>query len=1006
MAHLREKYDKTYFLGGVDPETGTPYGVLGHQEFAGGGINERLKHEADVAIAFVGTLAGKRVLDVGMGRGDRIPLLLQQGVAAYAGFDVSADAVQIARERFSDPRVSIALGEATALEARGEYDLVLLFDVIEHIPVFEMEAVWPLLHRALTPGGCLFLSTPLFPGPNVADHTDANPSVSGIHCNKQTHGTLLRSFLRHGFTVACVEERIFGLVRTADLPALDAARRAAHLRTHAAALERAGALAGMPAAEILAAAVPPPGRIAVGCVADSHPKYLTQALRLLTSLRLCGGALAGANFFACFLELPAHDYVREFERLGAFIRVVPRVSERHPYSNKLGFFGLPELRHYDTLLLLDCDTAVVRDPLPFIDGRSLQCKIADLPTLPHESLARVFAHFGVPLPPREHRCTQDGTPTIMYCNSGVVALPARLLDTFVARWLRCNGALAERLDLLGSLQTFCDQASLSLAFAQEPTPFAPLPLEMNFPVHLADAATPAGMDEADPAIVHYHDRVDASGYLLPVPYPAANRRIEALNLLLRQRRSQGFDNRTFWDFRYSFAPELGSGLGSRGEALAYKRGLLLTLYERARPATVLDVGCGDGQLTEGLPAAGYTGVDISPVAVEQVRRRLPGRAFVAGDFLALPLAPADLVICFDLLIHQPDGAVYRQLVRTLVERTAGIGIVSGYEEDPLAGPGIVYFHEPLSATLRAAGARNLLRVGRYRSVTIWQYEGAAGEEAAAISRPVFVLGAMRSGTTLLADLLGRAPGLIHCPFELKEVWAQAGGVAMASARTRNAGCFELGAADAFCGQRERLSAAFAARMRANAAGKRPDAVLLNKNPHLCNKVPLVDALFPDARFLWIRRPLPQVVVSLRELFADVNRRQQTWHCWPLPGTAGRNRCWQALFAPAALAGWDPARVFPGGDVTFLAEYWFESNRAIAEALARLPASRWHQVDEEELLRDPGGTLRRCLRFLGEDADEELPIDRTLDPGRNERWRSLVTGQERRAIEAFSAAHGI
>ena len=812
MGHLREKYDRTYFLGGVDPETGTPYGVLGHQEFSAGGINERLKHEADVAIAFMGTLAGANILDVGMGRGDRIPMLLKEAISGYTGLDMSADAIRIAGERFADPRVRFQLGEATAIEDAGEYDLVLLFDVVEHIPVYEMETVWPRLHRALRPGGCIFLSTPLFQDPNMADHTDGNPSVSGIHCNKQTEGTLIRSFIRHGFTVARCEGRIFGLVRTVDLPVFEESRRTSFVQTHAAALASAGAQPGMSDPEVCAAVVPPPGRIAVGCVADTNPKFLAQALRLLTSLRLCGGRMAGANFFVCFLRIPDAEYVREFERLGAIIRIVPRVTERHPYSNKLGFFGLPELRFYDTLLLLDCDTAVVRDPLPYISGRALQCKIADRPHLPHETFERVFAHFGVPLPARDFRCTQDGTPTIMYCNSGVVALPARMLDGLVPRWQDYNRQLVERLELLGLERMFCDQASLSLAWANERVAFDAFPVEMNFPTHRTNRSAPESMNEADPVIIHYHDQVDASGLILPVPYPVANRRITELNQRLQ--------------------------------------------HKRAR----------------------------------------------------------------------------------------------------------------------------------------------------AIRKPVFVLGTMRSGTTLLADFLGRFPGIIHCPFELKDVWSQAGGVSMASAKTRDTQCFELGAGDVRPGQRARLSSALLIRMRANAAGKKADAVLLNKNPHLCNKVPLVNDLFPDARFIWIHRPLPQVVVSLRELFAAVQRRQGTWHYWPPPGTVGHNRCWQACHEREALAKLDPGRVFPGGDITYLAEYWFESNRAIREALANIPRSRWHEVREEELLRDPDGTLRGCLRFLGEEPAGEIHLDREIDRGRNDRWQSMVSKEERRSIDDFLAAH--
>ena len=477
MAHLPNKYNRTYFLGGIDRDTGLRYGVLGYKEFLEGGIHDRLKHEADVAIAFMGSLKGLNVLDVGMGRGDLIPIILREGACSYTGIDMSADALEIARDKFADSRVRFMLREAMDLDDESAYDLILLLDALEHIPVFEMELVWPRLHRALRPGGGVFMSTPIYEDPNVSDHTERKPSVCGIHCNKQTEGTLLRSFLRHGFTVVCVRERIFGVVRSQDLSSIPEPRRTAYLETHARTWKRVAGSEEMPGQAMYEALVPAPGRIAVGCVAEDSPEHLSQALRLLSSLRLAGGRMSGANFFACFLRLPDEAYVHEFERLGAFVRVVPRFTDKHPHSNRMGFFELPELRHYDTLLLLDCDTAIVHDPLPCIDGRKLQCKPAGLQAAPHEIIERVYAHFGLRIPPQESGCGQDGASAIMYCDPGVIAMPAGMLDDFVPLWKEYNYRLAGRLDLLEPWTVLCDQISLSLAYTKGQVAFTPFSLK-------------------------------------------------------------------------------------------------------------------------------------------------------------------------------------------------------------------------------------------------------------------------------------------------------------------------------------------------------------------------------------------------------------------------------------------------------------------------------------------------------------------------------------------------
>jgi hypothetical protein len=187
-------------------------------------------------------------------------------------------------------------------------------------------------------------------------------------------------------------------------------------------------------------------------------------------------------------------------------------------------------------------------------------------------------------------------------------------------------------------------------------------------------------------------------------------------------------------------------------------------------------------------------------------------------------------------------------------------------------------------------------------------------------------------------------------------------------------------------------------MERHRAGKRADAVFLNKNPHLCNKLPLVRTLFPDARFIWIHRRLPQVVASLKRLFEDICRRQQTWHCWPAerPGTAAR--CWDACHFEPPM-GRDLARVFPGGKVRFLAEYWLETNRAVARFFHSLPEEQKLSVREEDLIERPNEELSRCLTFLGLTLPA-FPVQEEVDRTRNANWASLLTLNERLDLLAW------
>ena len=272
-----------------------------------------------------------------------------------------------------------------------------------------------------------------------------------------------------------------------------------------------------------------PGRVIFGCTADNNPKYLTQAVRLVQSLRWFGGRLADAPVLVCAVDQIEPDYRRRLEQLGAWVRIVPRVSTRHGHSNKLRLLEMPDLRPFDTIVLLDCDTLLVQDPQPWLDGCHFQAKMADLPTVPHEVFEGLFDHFGLPPPVADRRCNPGGQPTVWYCNAGVLVFPRAMLDTLAVAWRQWNRRLLDRLDLLQGRQFFCDQASLSLAFAQRPVPFAELPLAMNFPLHLTAADGPSLTAPCDPVIIHYHGSIDSRGCLGAALNPTAQARIDRYN---------------------------------------------------------------------------------------------------------------------------------------------------------------------------------------------------------------------------------------------------------------------------------------------------------------------------------------------------------------------------------------------------------------------------------------------------------------------------------------------
>jgi SAM-dependent methyltransferase len=80
--------------------------------------------------------------------------------------------------------------------------------------------------------------------------------------------------------------------------------------------------------------------------------------------------------------------------------------------------------------------------------------------------------------------------------------------------------------------------------------------------------------------------------------------------------------------------------------------------------TVLDIGCGPGDLLRFLPPVDYTGFDISEQYIASARTRFPEASFVAGtlDDLGRALhAPADIVLTLGVLHHVDDAEAHRIL---------------------------------------------------------------------------------------------------------------------------------------------------------------------------------------------------------------------------------------------------------------------------------------------------------------------------------------------------------
>ena len=181
-----------------------------------------------------------------------------------------------------------------------------------------------------------------------------------------------------------------------------------------------------------------------------------------------------------------------------------------------------------------------------------------------------------------------------------------------------------------------------------------------------------------------------------------------------------FDNASFWTERY---------LGSRAASRALKTALIRHTLEREHSGSVLDIGCGDLASVAELPLADYTGIDIAETVIEANAVRRPSWKFLAGDFLKLRdqhRLRADLVLCFDVLIHQHEFAVYEAFVRAIVASCASVALVGAFQTPPRPQyrSEITAYHEPIMRTLARCGVKSMRIVASYRDTVVVEFARA------------------------------------------------------------------------------------------------------------------------------------------------------------------------------------------------------------------------------------------------------------------------------------------
>lgn len=135
----------------------------------------------------------------------------------------------------------------------------------------------------------------------------------------------------------------------------------------------------------------------------------------------------------------------------------------------------------------------------------------------------------------------------------------------------------------------------------------------------------------------------------------------------RLRETLEFSPAEYRDRRYRAGKDAGEG--TREERGSYKAQYVGALIKEREIASVVDWGCGDGQVLEkiDLHGAAYTGLDVSATVIERLRARFSGRPecrFELSDGFD-SRNRCDLALSMDVLFHLPSDADYHDYLSNL-----------------------------------------------------------------------------------------------------------------------------------------------------------------------------------------------------------------------------------------------------------------------------------------------------------------------------------------------------
>jgi uncharacterized protein (TIGR03032 family) len=228
-------------------------------------------------------------------------------------------------------------------------------------------------------------------------------------------------------------------------------------------------------------------------------------------------------------------------------------------------------------------------------------------------------------------------------------------------------------------------------------------------------------------------------------------------------------------------------------------------------------------------------------------------------------------------------------------------------------------------------------------------------------RPIIIVAAPRSGSTLLFETLSKSPSVFTIGGESHYIIER---IDKLNPENRNFESNQLTAEDADSKTIQELRASFFAQLHdrnGNTAKAKSHPVrMLEKTPKNALRIPFLNAVFPKAQFVYLYRNPRENISSIMDAW-----RSNRFNTYPnLPGWKNKLK-WSLLLTPE----WQKHSGAPVENIA--ADQWVKAHSMMLDALETIPKERICAVNYEEFIKNPKLEIEKICQFAGIDWDQNL-----------------------------------